>query len=132
MPATASSAPNNHVIASSSYAASDFFARLRTQDDVFRAALPGTLDALAALHDPLAPVPERAIGAELQTRLDTLAGCAATFGYHRLHMEARRLEQRLRVLQAFDHVPAVDWQEWFGQLAGMLAWARIDPRMQVR
>lgn len=104
-----------------------FFARLRVQNAAFSAGLPVMLDELAALHDPLAPQPAPACSAELQRRLHTLAGCAATFGYRRLGVEARALEQRLRVLQAFDGVPAVDWSAWFTQLAAMIAWARIDP-----
>jgi HPt (histidine-containing phosphotransfer) domain-containing protein len=96
----------------------DFFARLRAQDAAFSAGLSGTLDALAALRDPLA----------LQDQLHTLAGCATTFGYRRLGQAARALEQRLRVLRAFDAVPAGDWTAWFCELAALVAWARIDPR----
>ncbi len=96
----------------------DFFARLRVQDAAFSAGLPGTLDALAALQDPLA----------LQHELHTLAGCATTFGYRRLGQEARALEQRLRVLRAFDTVPDVDWTAWFSELAALVAWARLDAR----
>jgi HPt (histidine-containing phosphotransfer) domain-containing protein len=95
-----------------------FFARLRTQDAAFSAGLPAMLDELATLQDPPA----------LQHQLHTLAGCATTFGYRRLGREARALEQRLRVLRAFEAVPAVDWTEWFGQLADLLTWARVDPR----
>lgn len=104
-----------------------FFARLRVQDAVFSAGLPALLDQLAALHDPQSPQPAPACSAELQHRLHTLSGCAATFGYRRLGVEARALEQRLRVLQAFDAVPAVDWTTWFTQLAALIAWARVDP-----
>ena len=95
-----------------------FFARLRVQDAAFSAGLQGTLAELAALRDP----------SELQRQLNTLAGCATTFGYRRLGQEARALEQRLRVLRAFDAVPAIDWTAWFGELAALLAWARIDAR----
>lgn len=115
------------MIATSTSGDATFFARLRTQEAVFRAGLPGLLDDLAALHDPRLPVPTPACSAELQHRLHTLSGCAATLGYYRLGVAARALEQRLRVLQAFDAVPAVDWCAWFGQLADMLAWARADP-----
>ncbi|WP_332875714.1 Hpt domain-containing protein [Massilia sp. S19_KUP03_FR1] len=95
-----------------------FFARLRVQDAAFSAGLPAMLDELATLQDPPA----------LQHQLNTLAGCATTFGYRRLGREARTLEQRLRVLCAFDAVPAIDWADWFSQLAALVAWARLDPR----
>jgi HPt (histidine-containing phosphotransfer) domain-containing protein len=95
-----------------------FFARLRVQDAAFSAGLPAMLDELGRLQDPLL----------LQHQLHTLAGCATTFGYRRLGREARVLEQRLHVLCAFDAVPAIDWTDWFSQLAAMLAWARVDPR----
>ena len=116
------------MIARTTSVEADFFARLRVQDAVFSAGLPDTLAQLGALYDPAVPVPAPAASRELQRRLDTLAGCAATFGYRRLGLEARALEQRLRVLQAFDAVPAIDWTTWFGQLAALVAWARIDPR----
>ena len=107
---------------------SDFFARLRVQDAAFRAGLPAMLAEIAGLHDRAEAIPSTACGARLQYALHTLAGCAATFGYRRLGREARVLEQRLRVLQAFEAVPAVDWLDWFRQLDATLAWARIDPR----
>ncbi|MDQ2820492.1 MAG: Hpt domain-containing protein [Pseudomonadota bacterium] len=107
--------------------AADFFARLRVQDAAFSAGLPATLACLAALHDPARPIPTPAASNELQRQLHTLAGCAATFGYRRLGQEARALEQRLRVLQAFDNVPPVDWTDWFTQLFGLIAWASADP-----
>jgi HPt (histidine-containing phosphotransfer) domain-containing protein len=113
-------------------APADFFARLRLHDALFSAGLPDALDALAALRDPLAEVPTGHCSAQLHSRLHTLAGCAATFGYRRLGQEARALEQRLRVLQAFEAVPAVDWREWFAQLDAMLGWARIDPHGSMR
>jgi len=28
-------------------------------------------------------------------------------------------------------VPAVDWTTWFGELAALVAWARVDPRAGV-
>ena len=105
-------------------AAADFFARLRVQDAAFSAGLPAMLDQLAAFRAPLAP----AASGELQRQLHTLAGCAITFGYRSLGQAARALEQRLRVLQAFDDVPAVDWTVWFSHLEALVDWARIDPR----
>ena len=107
---------------------SDFFARLRVQDAAFSTGLPAMLAEIAGLHDRAEAIPSTACGARLQHALHTLAGCAATFGYRRLGREARALEQRLRVLQAFEAVPAVDWLDWFRQLDATLAWARIDPR----
>jgi HPt (histidine-containing phosphotransfer) domain-containing protein len=103
----------------------DFFARLRLQDAAFSAGLPGMLAQLAALHAPGLPTP--ASSSALQHQLHTLSGCAATFGYRRLGREARALEQRLRVMQAFEAVPEVDWREWFTQLSAMIAWASVDP-----
>lgn len=120
------------MIATSSSVESDFFARLRVQDAAFAAGLPAILECLAHAHDRDVPVPTAAASAQLQRDLHTLAGCATTFGYVRLGHDARALEQRLRVLQAFECVPAVDWREWFDQLDAMLAWARVDARRGVR
>ena len=115
------------MIATSAPVEADFFARLRVQDAAFSAGLPGMLAQLAALHDPVQAKPTAAASSELQRQLHTLAGCAATFGYRRLGQEARALEQRLRVLQAFDQVPDIDWTDWFVQLFAMIAWASHDP-----
>jgi HPt (histidine-containing phosphotransfer) domain-containing protein len=120
------------VLSRSTSVDADFFARLRLQDAAFSARLPAILDALAEGRDPATPVPASACSARLQHELHTLAGCAATFGYVQLGQAARALEQRLRVLQAFDDVPAVDWRAWFAQLDAMLAWARVDARRGVR
>ena len=107
----------------------DFFARLRVQDAAFSAGLPAMLAGIAGLHDRAEPVPAAACADALRQALHTLSGCAATFGYPRLGQEARALEQRLRVLQAFDAVPAIDWMTWFAQLDTMLAWAQVAPRL---
>jgi HPt (histidine-containing phosphotransfer) domain-containing protein len=119
------------VIAPSAAPDAAFFARLRTQDAAFSGGLPASLDQLAALFDPACPSPSAACSVELRERLHTLSGCAATFGYRRLGVEARALEQRLRVLQAFEVVPDVDWTAWFTQLANMVDWARLDPRAEL-
>jgi len=95
-----------------------FFARLRLQDAAFSAGLPAMLASLGTEQAPDA----------LRHQLDTLAGCATTFGYRRLGREARALEQRLRVLCAFAAAPAIDWTAWRGELAGLVAWAEVDPR----
>ena len=95
----------------------DFFVRLTQANAAFRASLPATLGRLAqagAGFDPAAPAPQRA--AELQSLLHTLAGAAVTFGYRELGQGARALEQRLRVLTAFEHVGADDWQAWLSAL----------------
>ena len=118
------------MIAPSAATDAAFFARLRTQDAAFSAGLPASLDQLAALFDPACPSPSAACSFELRERLHTLSGCAATFGYRRLGVEARALEQRLRVLQAFEAVPDVDWTAWFNQLTHMIDWARLDPRAE--
>ena len=117
------------MIATPVHPETDFFARLRVQEAAFRAGLPAMLAAIASRHDRSSSVPDAACAGGLQQALHTLAGCAATFGYPRLGQEARALEQRLRVLQAFDRVPAGDWTAWFGQLDAMLAWAQVDPRL---
>jgi HPt (histidine-containing phosphotransfer) domain-containing protein len=117
------------VIATSASLETDFFARLRVQEAAFSAGLPAMLAEIAARHDRATAVPATACAGALQQALHTLAGCAATFGYPRLGQEARSLEQRLRVLQAFDCVPAVDWAAWFDQLDAMLDWAQVDPRL---
>jgi HPt (histidine-containing phosphotransfer) domain-containing protein len=107
----------------------DFFARLRVQEAAFNTGLPAMLAGIAARHDRATAVPAAACAGALQQALHTLAGCAATFGYLRLGQEARALEQRLRVLQAFNCVPAIDWAAWFDQLDAMLDWAQVDPRL---
>jgi HPt (histidine-containing phosphotransfer) domain-containing protein len=107
----------------------DFFARLRVQEAAFNTGLPAMLAGIAARHDRATVVPAAACAGALQQALHTLAGCAATFGYPRLGQEARALEQRLRVLQAFNCVPAIDWAAWFDQLDAMLDWAQVDPRL---
>jgi len=117
------------VIATPAGHEADFFARLRVQEAAFSAGLPAMLGAIAARHDRAAAVPASACAGALQQALHTLAGCAATFGYPRLGQEARALEQRLRVLQAFDRVPAGDWSAWFEQLDAMVEWALVAPRL---
>lgn len=94
-----------------------FFARLTQANERFRAGLPATLAQLAAVRDevePDAPAPE--LVAELQPLLHTLAGAAVTFGFRELGQDARMLEQRLRVLTAFESVGAEDWSAWLGAL----------------
>ena len=94
-----------------------FFARLTQANQSFRAGLPATLGRIRAARDhfvPEAPVARQV--AELQTLLHTLAGAAVTFGFRELGQGARALEQRLRVLRAFDTVGADDWRAWLAAL----------------
>ena len=99
-----------------------FFARLTAANERFRAGLPATLAQLAAARGELLPeAPAPALVAELQSLLHTLAGAAVTFGFRELGHGARALEQRLRVLRAFDAVGAGDWNAWLGELDGFLA-----------
>jgi HPt (histidine-containing phosphotransfer) domain-containing protein len=90
-----------------------FFARLARANDAFRAGLPATLERLAGC-DPAAPAAK--VVAALQLQLHTLAGAAVTFGFRELGQGARALEQRLRVLTAFETVGADDWRAWLAML----------------
>jgi len=95
----------------------DFFVRLTQANAEFRAGLPDTLRRLGqagAGFDPGAP--SAALAAELQSLLHALAGAAVTFGFRELGQGARGLEQRLRVLTAFEHVGADDWRAWLASL----------------
>ena len=42
--------------------------------------------------------------------------------------QARALEQRLRVLMAFEVVAARDWENWLASLDDYMAWAGGDPK----
>lgn len=105
-----------------------FFARLTQANERFRAGLPATLAQLAAVCDEVdsdAPAPE--LVAELQSLLHTLAGAAVTFGFRELGQGARLLEQRLRVLTAFESVAADDWTAWLGALARFVEGGLASP-----
>jgi len=105
-----------------------FFARLNALNDKFAASVPATLARLRALRarfDPAAP--SEAVIKELHQMLHTIAGSAATFGLRVFGQQARSLEQRLRVLMAFDAIAAGDWERWLDALDAYLAWADIDP-----
>ena len=110
-----------------------FFTRLAELNEKFAARLPTTLERLAALSRQLGGAgtpgfdPGQAAG-ELQAMLHTLAGSAATFGFRGLGHHARLLEQRLRVLRAFDVVAATDWQAWRAELDDYIRAARSDPK----
>ena len=107
----------------------DFFARLRLLNDKFAAGVPATLarlDALRAAFDPHAP--DTALLEEMQQILHTIAGSAATFGFRTMGYQARGLEQRLRVLMAFDAIAARDWSNWLASLDEYTAWATVNPK----
>lgn len=110
-----------------------FFARLAELNDKFAARLPSTFERLAALSQQLAATGVPGVDAsvtanELQAMLHTLAGSAATFGFRGLGHHARLLEQRLRVLRAFDAVAASEWQAWRFELDEYIAVALRDPK----
>ncbi|MDB5916587.1 MAG: hypothetical protein JWR40_821 [Massilia sp.] len=107
----------------------EFFARLRLLNDKFAASVPGTLARLAtlrALFDPRAPAAD--IVGELHQILHTVAGSAATFGFRTMGYQARALEQRLRVLMAFEVIAPRDWENWLASLDEYTAWAAADPK----
>jgi HPt (histidine-containing phosphotransfer) domain-containing protein len=107
----------------------DFFARLRALNDKFAAGVPDTLARLAALRAAFdADAPDPALVADLHQTLHTVAGSAATFGFRTMGQQARALEQRLRVLMAFEVVAARDWENWLSSLDEYRAWAAVDPK----
>jgi HPt (histidine-containing phosphotransfer) domain-containing protein len=106
-----------------------FFSRLRDLNDKFVAGVPDTLARLAAVRaafEPQSPDPQM-VG-ELHQVLHTIAGSAATFGFRTMGQQARALEQRLRVLMAFEVVAARDWENWLANLDEYMAWVAIDPK----
>ncbi|MFL6674235.1 MAG: Hpt domain-containing protein [Massilia sp.] len=106
-----------------------FFARLSTLNDRFAAEVPALIAGLAAVRGAFdASAPDLALAGEMHTLLHTMAGSAATFGFRVLGQRSRALEQRLRVLMAFDAVLAPDWQAWLGELDEFVAWGRRDPK----
>jgi len=110
------------------FADADFFVRLTQANEDFRAGLPATLRRLGAAgagFDPAAPAPE--LATELQTLLHTLAGAAVTFGFRELGQGARALEQRLRVLTAFELVGEDDWQAWLSALDEFVRTGLVAP-----
>lgn len=107
----------------------EFFARLNALNDKFAASVPDTLARLRGhrlAFNPEQPDPD--VVKELRQMLHTIAGSAATFGFRVFGQEARNLEQRLRVLTAFDTIAADDWRRWLEALDTYLAWADVDPR----
>jgi len=105
-----------------------FFSRLASANDSFASGLPSTLARLAALGAGLDPAAPAAAANELQEMLHTVAGSAVTFGYRGLGHHARALEQRLRVLMAFEAVARSDWSIWLDELGQFVEAGRRDPR----
>jgi HPt (histidine-containing phosphotransfer) domain-containing protein len=107
----------------------DFFARLNALNDKFAASVPSTM---ARLRDARmrfdVSAPDSALVAELHQMLHTIAGSAATFGFRVLGQQARQLEQRLRVLMAFETVSPQDWENWMAGLDEYVAWAEMNPK----
>ena len=106
-----------------------FFARLATLQERFASGVPAVLQRLAvarAAFDPAAPDPQLVTG--MQALLHTMAGSATTFNFRVLGQQARALEQRLRVLMAFDTIAEGDWNGWFAELDEFVAWGQRDPR----
>lgn len=109
----------------------EFFARLRALNEKFAASIPATLVRLRdnrAQFDVHAPRKDTITA--LQETLHTIAGSAATFGFRSFGQRARVLEQRLRVLMAFEQVAAKDWEDWLTGLDGFIAWAELDPKAE--
>ncbi|NML60769.1 hypothetical protein HHL21_06660 [Massilia sp. RP-1-19] len=107
----------------------DFFARLNALNDKFASSVPSTM---ARLHDARmrfdVAAPDNGLVGELHQILHTIAGSAATFGFRVLGQQARQLEQRLRVLMAFDAVAPQDWENWMAGLDEYVAWAEMNPK----
>lgn len=109
-----------------------FFARLNALNDKFAAGIPATLARLRLQRLAIDPAsPDEAAIKELHQVLHTIAGSAATFGFRAFGHQARSLEQRLRVLMAFETIAAGDWTRWLEGLDAYIAWAEIDPRAEV-
>lgn len=107
----------------------DFFARLNALNDKFASSVPSTMARLRDTRMRFDPsLPDNALVAELHQMLHTIAGSAATFGFRVLGQQARQLEQRLRVLMAFEIVPPQDWQNWMACLDEYVGWAEINPK----
>ncbi|MES2017528.1 MAG: Hpt domain-containing protein [Pseudomonadota bacterium] len=109
----------------------EFFARLNALNDKFAASVPATLARLRELRLAFEPeAPDAGVIAELHQMLHTIAGSAATFGFRAFGQQARALEQRLRVLTAFETIAAVDWIHWLVTLDAYIAWAELDPKAE--
>jgi chemotaxis protein histidine kinase CheA len=106
-----------------------FFSRLSLLRDRFAGEVPALLGRLASARAAFdAAAPERALAEDLRAHLDTIAGSGTTFGFRVLGQEARALEQRLRVLMAFDSVLEADWAAWLVQLDALVGWGLRNPK----
>jgi HPt (histidine-containing phosphotransfer) domain-containing protein len=106
-----------------------FFARLSTLRERFAHEVPAMLGRLASARAVFdAAAPDGALAEDLRAQLHTIAGSGATFGFRVLGQQARELEQRLRVLMAFDAVLEADWKAWFDQLDAFVAWGLLNPK----
>jgi HPt (histidine-containing phosphotransfer) domain-containing protein len=109
-----------------------FFSRLNALNDKFAASIPATLARLRAQRAGFNPAaPSDAVVQELHQMLHTIAGSAATFGFRSFGQQARSLEQRMRVLMAFDVIAEQDWTRWLEALDAYIAWAEHDPKADV-
>ena len=107
----------------------EFFARLNALNDKFAASVPATLARLKAQRNGFdQAAPDALLQREMHQVLHTIAGSAATFGLRVLGVQARALEQRLRVLMAFESIAERDWIRWLEALDAYIAWAELDPR----
>ena len=107
----------------------EFFARLRALNDKFADSVPDTLARIAAMRARLDPqAPDMAVVGDIHQVLHTIAGSAATFGFRTFGQQARNLEQRLRVLMAFEESPASEWAGWLEALDRYTSWAAQDPK----
>ena len=108
-----------------------FFARLNALNIKFAASVPATLARLRVQRNAVDPAaPDAAAVQELHEQLHTIAGSAATFGFRAFGQEARNLEQRMRVLMAFDTIAAADWARWLAALDDYIAWGERDPKAE--
>jgi HPt (histidine-containing phosphotransfer) domain-containing protein len=106
----------------------EFLARLRALNDKFAASLPGTLEKLEAARAQVALAqPDPARLKDLHQVLHTIAGSAGTFGYAVLGQQARRLEQRMRMLMS-ETASQADWEVWMADLQRYQRWADVNPK----
>jgi HPt (histidine-containing phosphotransfer) domain-containing protein len=106
----------------------EFQARLRALNDKFAASLPDTLARLEAARARLRlDAIDEAQLKELHQILHTVAGSAGTFGFAVLGQQARRLEQRMRLLMS-ERASRGDWESWMADLQRYQRWAAKDPQ----
>ena len=109
----------------------EFFARLNALNNKFAAGIPDTLARLRAERQAIDPAaPDQAAINALHQQLHTIAGSAATFGFRVFGQEARSLEQRMRVLMAFETIAATDWSRWLAAVDDFIAWAERNPKAE--